>query len=177
MACFMLNFKRHLIPVLISLWIIPLVLFNSCFFEEDNEPSYPKISQDSLVGCWFATKTEPGTCVEICYDQNLNFYRTFNSIDSLNQYSGSPSHAENLGLYKIIGRNTIEISFEARTDDGRLPWQAGYTQNFAVIKGKLNDIELQSATYSLAPYIRSDSTHHCQPHWQMFAKPSNWGLQ
>ena len=142
--------------------IIPIffLLLSACSFFEDDKDDLPPLKQAELVGCWFDLKLFR-ECYEECYSSSGLAYKKIIFNFSQNSFG------EDSGSYEIIGRNVLSTDFLLRypgTIDERNP-------------GKEERFIRSDTLFGFHKFIRSDSTHNCGPHWNLFIRPSQWELR
>ncbi|MBF0432428.1 MAG: hypothetical protein HQK83_14180 [Fibrobacteria bacterium] len=151
------------------IFLISVILFGfqSCLFDSNDEPDYPALERNELVGCWYKVSSDE-SCQEDCYD---TLGRVYILVVEFGQNSDTIIQ-EFYGDYEMDGRNSIHISFERKSVNHTLDSRTGgYPANYTIIENKL-----QVLNYPFPVFIRSDSINNCQPHWRLFDQPNNWYL-
>jgi hypothetical protein len=162
--------RLHVWPVLATC----LLGLSGCFFRDDDEPDYPALTQEKLVGCWYQPGQEED-CKETCFDADSNFY--YLGLDS-NIVSHKVGVMEWLGTFGIEGRNNLSLSYRIRQQlPGGSPEDMGTSEN---LLPRSVDGDTMYSVGERGKYVymfKSDATHNCGMHWRLFSKPGKWSLE
>ena len=148
---------RGITRVVGQLSVLAMVGFiGGCIFGND-DPEFPPLTKEELVGCWYATPPPlHRNCWEECYSRGGGYFLT----------SKKDVYGEFFGTYKFSG-NTIKILFKSKSS----------RHNETSSAGSSGQYHIENDTLFLANsqvYIRSDSIHNCKPHFLLFEKPEGW---
>lgn len=165
MAVKMLSFS---IDRWICLTTISACILQGCFGSESEPPPFPPLSPVEVVGCWRIQQSSVNTCAVDCYDSAGAYFRAFRSDASL------PILAEDSGHYRITG-NEIFHEYRLKNNQGSNV-QSSFRIEFAMIGGKLMNIQNGQLTGVELSRVHPDSFPCGLKPWTLFQKPATWTL-
>ena len=160
------------------LLLMACLVFCSCDFINSNDPKYPPVEKEDLVGCWYETPPTIGNCREQCYSAKGLFYQIgLTDMGTLGIVFSEDSGSYSLYPGGAIGGSNLLVKYKwvSSNKPSEVDSGGGGLEGHTIIRDTLYSI-VGGRNNLIQARIRSDSLHTCRPHWRIFSRPPDWDL-